>query len=294
MKYRFMKEQAKEFKVERMSQVFEVSSSGYYAFLKREESKFKKENNRLLNRIKEIHQRSRQTYGSPRIHAELKLNGESCSRKRVAKIMRVSGIAAKMKRKFKVTTKADPKAVPAINLLNQAFIVPKPNRWWVADFSYIDTKEGWLYVAVVMDLFSRLVIGLYMSDRMTDELVVNALKQALIKRNPAIGLVHHSDRGSQYTSKKMRELLSCYGIVASQSGTGNCYDNAVVESFFHSLKTEHTNFEQYATREHAKVSIFEYVEVFYNRQRRHSTLGYLSPVVFEQQQQKRVFIPSLH
>jgi len=289
MKYQFMKEQAKELKVERMSQVFEVSSSGYYAYLAREASNRKKENDRLLNKIKEIHQSSRQTYGSPRVHAKLKLTGESCSRKRVARIMRAAGIVAKMRKKFKRTTKADPKAVPAVNLLNQVFIVPEPNRWWAADFSYIGTQEGWLYVAVVMDLFSRRIIGLFMSDRMTDELVVNALKQALIRRCPSVGLVHHSDRGSQYTSQKMRNLLACYGIIASQSGSGNCYDNAVVESFFHSLKTEHTCFEQYATREQAKVSIFDYVEVFYNRQRLHSTLGYLSPLMFEQQQQKEDF-----
>lgn len=289
MKYRFMKEQAKEFKIERMSQALEVSSSGYYAYLKRNVSNQKKENDRLLGKIKEIHQSSRQTYGSPRVHAELKLTGEACSRKRVAKIMRTAGIAAKMRKKFKTTTKADPKAVPAVNLLNQVFMVSEPNKWWVADFSYIETREGWLYVAVVIDLFSRGVIGLFMSDRMTDDLVVNALKQALIRRCPGIGLVHHSDRGRQYTSQKMRDLLSCYGIIASQSGIGNCYDNAVAESFFHSLKTEHTCFEQYATREQAKVSIFDYVEVFYNRQRLHSTLGYLSPLMFEQQQQKEGF-----
>ena len=293
MKYQFMKEQVKEFKVERMSQVFEVSSSGYYAYLKRKTSNRNQENDNLLNKIKDVYKSSRQTYGSPRVHAELKLTGESCSRKRVAKIMKAAGIAAKMKKKFKVTTKADPKAVPAVNLLNQDFMVSEPNRWWVADFSYVGTQEGWLYVAVVMDLFSRLIVGLFMSNRMTDELVVNALKQALVRRRPSVGLVHHSDRGSQYTSQKMRDLLSCHGIVASQSGAGNCYDNAVVESFFHSLKTEHTYFEQYATREQAKVSIFDYVEVFYNRQRRHSTLGYLSPLAFEQQQE-RIFIPSLH
>jgi putative transposase len=294
MKYQFMKEQAKEFKVERMSQVFGVSSSGYYAYLKQKTSNRKKENNRLLDKIKEVYKSSRQTYGSPRIHAELKLKRESCSKKRVAKIMKAAGIAAKMKKKFKVTTKADPKAVPAVNLLNQNFTVSEPNRWWAADFSYVGTQEGWLYVAVVMDLFSRLVVGLFMSNRMNDDLVVNALKQALVRRCPSVGLVHHSDRGSQYTSQKMRDLLSYYGIVASQSGIGNCYDNAVVESFFHSLKTEHTCFEQYTTREQAKVSIFDYVEVFYNRQRRHSTLGYLSPLAFEQKQQERIFIPSLH
>jgi transposase InsO family protein len=296
MKYAFMQTHAREFSIERMSSVFGVSRSGYYQFLHATASLREKEDNRLLLKIKTIHQRTRQTYGSPRIHAELLEEGEACSRKRVAKIMKKSGIMAKMKRCFKVTTRANPKAAVAPNLLHQDFSAQTPNQRWVADFTYIDTREGWLYVATVLDLFSRRIVGLAMSDRMTDDLVIAALEQALIHREPTANLVHHSDRGSQYTSKDFRNLLRKKGIMASMSGTGNCYDNAAMESFYHTLKTEHVYFEHYNTREEAKQSIFEYIEVFYNRQRRHSTLGYVSPRVYEKQWQQRtgVFLPSVH
>ena len=225
---------------------------------------------------------------APRVYSELKASGETCSRKRVARIMKKHDMAAKMKRRFKVTTKANPNEIPAPNLLNQNFVAKEPNKRWVADFTYVDTKEGWLYVAVVMDLFSRRIVGLAMSDRMKDDLVISALQQAFLHRQPDTGLIHHSDRGSQYASKDFRGLLIKYCIIASMSGSGNCYDNAVIESFFHTLKTEHIYFEQYETREQAKRSIFEYVEVFYNRQRRHSTLNYMSPMVFEKQWQQEV------
>lgn len=202
--------------------------------------------------------------------------------------MKESNMAAKMKKRFKVTTKVNPNMMPAPNLLNQDFAAKEPNRRWVADFTYVETKEGWLYVAAVMDLFSRRIIGLTMSDRMRDDLVISALQQAVIHRHPEAGLIHHSDRGGQYSSKDFRDLLLKYNIVASTSGSGNCYDNAVIESFFHTLKTEHIHFEQYKSREQAKCSIFEYVEIFYNRQRLYSTLGYTSPVVFERRWQQDV------
>ena len=285
MKYQFMKDHKTEFKIERMSGVFNVSSSGYYKFIIHQPSTREQENNRLFGKITESYQNSRRTYGSPRICSELRADGETCSRKRVARIMQESNMVAKMKKRFKVTTKANPNEIPAPNLLNQNFVVAEPNKRWVADFTYVDTKEGWLYVAAVMDLFSRRIVGLAMSDRMKDDLVIAALQQAYIHRQPDAGLIHHSDRGSQYTSKDFRDFLIKYCIIASMSGTGNCYDNAVIESFFHTLKTEHIYFERYETREQAKRSIFEYVEVFYNRQRRHSTLGYVSPMVFEKQQQ---------
>jgi transposase InsO family protein len=286
MKYQFMRDYQHEFKIERMSSVFNVSSSGYYKFILRKPTARAQENDRLLNKIVTSYHNSRKTYGSPRICSELKAGGEVCSRKRIARIMRQHNMAAKMKKRFKVTTKANPNAIPAPNLLQQNFTVAEPNRRWVADFTYIDTKEGWLYVAAVMDLFSRRIIGLAMSDRMQDELVITALQQAFMHRQPGAGLIHHSDRGSQYTSKNFKDLLIKYRIVASMSGTGNCYDNAVIESFFHTLKTEHVYFERYATRDQARCSIFEYIEVFYNRKRRHSTLNYLSPVVFENQWQQ--------
>lgn len=296
MKYTFMRAHQVEFRIERMSKLLKVSRSGYYQFLNAKPSQRAMENERLLFKIQAIHQASRQTYGSPRIYAELLDEGEICSRKRVSKIMKKSGITAKMKKRFKVTTRANPKASVAPNLLKQDFSALRPNQRWVADFTYVATQEGWLYVAAVLDLFSRRIVGLAMSERMTDDLVIAALQQAWVHRQPGVGLTHHSDRGCQYTSKNFSRLLEAYGIIASMSSTGNCYDNAVIESFFHTLKTEHIYFEHYRTREQAKQSIFEYVEVFYNRQRRHSTCGYVSPTVFENQwvQTSGVSLLSVH
>jgi transposase InsO family protein len=296
MKYAFMKAHKSEFSIERMSSVFKVSRSGYYQFCRARPCARSQEDERLLLKIKAIHQASRETYGSPRISAELCETGETCSRKRVAKIMKIAGIESKMKKRFKTTTRANPKAAVASNLLQQDFTAEMPNQRWVADFTYVPTQEGWLYVATVLDLFSRRIVGLSMSNRMTDSLVIAALQQALVHRQPQSSLMHHSDRGSQYTSKDFQELLKKYCIIASMSGAGNCYDNAAMESFYHTLKTEHIYFENYTTRERAKQSIFEYVEVFYNRQRRHSTLGYVSPEVFENQWQQNqgVSLPSVH
>lgn len=291
-----MQQHAAHWPVEEMAKIFDVSRSGYYQFIKGRLSKRKEENNRLLIKIKACHDASRHTYGSPRIHAELRENGETCSRKRVSKIMQQEGIAAKMKRRFKVTTKANPDAMPAANLLAQNFTAEKPNQRWVADFTYVSTMEGWLYVATVLDLFSRRIVGLSMSGRMTTDLVTSALEQALLHRKPPADLIHHSDRGSQYTSINFRNTLKKHNIIASMSGTGNCYDNAAMESFYHTLKTEHIYFELYKTKQEAKQSIFEYVEVFYNRQRRHSTLGYCAPMIFENkwQQEFEVSLRTVH
>jgi putative transposase len=272
-----------EFSIERMSRVLNVSRSGYYNFLRSEPSDREKANAALLVKIKKIHNESRQTYGSPRIHAALVTGGESCSRKRVCCLMKEAGVVAKMKKRFKVTTKVDAKAKAAPNLLKQDFTAESPNRRWVADITYIATAEGWLYAAAVLDLFSRRIVGLAMSERITTDLVLSALEQAIIRRKPAAGLLHHTDKGCQYTSSSFQQALKEYGIIASMSGTGNCYDNAAMESFFHTLKTEHIYFNNYNTREEAKQSIFEYVEVFYNRQRLHSALQYLPPSLFEKQ-----------
>jgi putative transposase len=279
-----------------MAEILDVSRSGYYQFIHATPSKRKQEEESLLIKIKAIHKASRQTYGSPRIHAELRDDGETCLRQRVAKIMRKAEVVAKMKKRFKITTRANPAATPAPNLLQQDFTAEQPNQRWVADLTYVATQEGWLYVATVLDLFSRRIVGLTMSDRMTTDLVAGALQQALTHRQPPDNLIHHSDRGSQYTSAAFRKLLKEHNITASMSGTGNCYDNATMESFYHTLKTEHIYFEFYKTRQEAKQSIFEYVEVFYNRTRRHSTLGYCSPVVFEKswQQQLGVSLYSVH
>jgi transposase InsO family protein len=276
-----MNKYAHKFSIERMTQMFDVSRSGYYRFAKATPSKCTKENEVLLEKIKKVHRNSRQTYGSPRIQAEIISQGDYYSRKRIARLMQQEGIQAKMKKRFKKTTVTNPKAKAAPNLLNQNFAADEPNQRWVADITYVATGQGWLYVAAVMDLFSRRIVGLAMSERMTSELVISALKQALTHRSPKQGLMHHSDKGCQYTSKNFQELLKENNIIVSMSGTGNCYDNAAMESFFHTLKTEHVHFENYMTREQAMLSIFEYVEVFYNRQRLHSTLGYLSPAVYE-------------
>ena len=282
MKYRFMQQHENEFSLKRMSIVFKVSRSGYYQFIKVGLSDRTKENMRLLEKIKVIHEQSRQTYGSPRIHAELLSQGETYSRQRIARLMQQDGLQAKMRKRYKLTTQANPKAKAAPNLLQQDLTAEKPNERWVTDITYIATAEGWLYVAAVLDLFSRRIVGLAMSERMTVVLVLNALNQAVIHREPSEGLIHHSDKGSQYTSKEFQKQLALYCMIVSMSGAGNCFDNAAMESFFHTLKTEHVYFENYMTREQAKRSIFEYVEVFYNRKRLHSTLGYCSPMAFEQ------------
>jgi len=270
-----------------MAELLEVSRSGYYRFLRREQSEREKENERLTVKIKEIHKMSRETYGSPRVYAELQNQGECCSRKRVAKLMRKQNIRAKMKKFKKRTTAHNKNAKISPNYLNQKFLTNSPNTVWISDITYIPTQEGWLYLAIVMDLFSRKIVGMNMGDRLQTELVTKALNQAVKHRDGAEGLIHHSDKGCQYTSKEFKELTDQYGIKLSMSGVGNCYDNAVAESFFHTLKTEHTNFCSYRIREEAKTSIFEYIETFYNRKRLHSTLGYMSPEDFEKKQGKK-------
>lgn len=281
MRFEFMRDNKKKFSIEKMAEVLDVSRAGYYDFLKRGESSTAKENKRLKEKIKQIHEVSRRVYGSPRIHAELLRQGEKCSRKRVARLMKASGIQAKMRKKWKKTTQVNERAEISPNHLDQNFSTEAPNKVWVSDITYISTQEGWLYVAIVMDLFSRKIVGLSMGDSLKTELVTKALQQAIKQRKVNEDLLHHSDKGCQYTSKEFKELVDNHKIKLSMSGTGHCFDNAVAESFFHTLKTEHTNFCNYRIREEAKNSIFEYVEVFYNRKRLHSTIGYSSPEEFE-------------
>lgn len=285
MRFEFMKAHSKQFPVEKMAEVLGVSRSGYYDFLHKGPSKRALEDQGIVEEIKKAHKKSRGTYGSPRVHAELKKQGISCSRKRTAKLMRKEKIQAKMRKRWKRTTLQSKKVVDiAPNHLDQQFHVEKPNKVWVSDITYVWTAEGWLYVAVVLDLFSRKVVGLSMGSSVSTELVTKALKQALYRRGVIVnkGLMHHSDRGCQYTSKEFREIAVRHGIELSMSAKGHCYDNAVAESFFHTLKTEETHLKHYRTREEGQSAIFEYVEVFYNRQRLHSTLGYISPADFEE------------
>ena len=285
MRFEFMKAHLKQFPIEKMAEVLGVSRCGYYDFLRKGPSKRAVENQGIIEEIKKVHKKSRGTYGSPRVHAELKKQGISCSRKRAAKLMRKEKIQAKMRKRWKKTTLQSKKVVDiAPNHLDQQFHVEEANKVWVSDITYVWTAEGWLYVAIVLDLFSRKVVGLSMGASLSTELVTKALKQALYRRGVIVnkGLMHHSDRGCQYTSKEFRELALRHGIELSMSAKGHCYDNAVAESFFHTVKTEETHLKHYRTREEGQFAIFEYVEVFYNRQRLHSTLGYISPTDFEE------------
>jgi putative transposase len=286
-----MHEYCEQWTIQEMARVLDVSRSGYYAFMRAKLGKRKQENEVLTSVIRNIFTKSRETYGSPRIQKELEAQGYRCSRPRVARLMKLAGIKAKMRRSYKTTTRVDTRREAAPNLLNQDFSASSPNEKWVADISYISTQEGWLYIALVLDLFSRKIVGISMGESLETKLVSRALEQALRRRNPESGLVHHSDKGCQYTSAPFQALLAENEITCSMSGTGNCYDNAVMESFFHTLKTELVYCEHYASRHQAKQSIFEYIEIFYNNERRHSSLDYLSPAEFEKRhcQQPSVF-----
>lgn len=255
--------------------------SSYYTRKKRPESARKQENQRIAEEIKVIHKQSRETYGSPRVHVDLQEKGIICSENRIARLMKSHRIAAERKRRFVVTTHSRHELPVAENKLNQEFSATKPDEKWVTDITYVWTREGWLYLAVVLDLFSRKVVGWAMDKTMERGLVMNALQMALLARNPERGLLHHSDRGSQYASNDYQKLLSDNKIICSMSRKGNCYDNAVMESFFATLKQELVYHRQYQTRQEAKQEIFEYIQVWYNRKRRHSKLGYLSPEQFE-------------
>jgi putative transposase len=281
--YAFIAAHEGEFPVSRMCAMLGVSSSGYYDWLGRPPSQGEQANEVLLEAIRREHEASRQTYGSPRIHAALQQQGWQIGRKRVARLMQSNGIVGQRpRRKRPRTTQRDPAAVAAPNLLAQHFTACRPDEIWLADITYIDTAEGWLYLAVVMDLYSRTIVGWSMADHMPAELVEQGLRMALGRRLPTHDLVHHSDRGSQYTSRLLQTLLAAQGIQVSMSGVGNCYDNAPMESFIGTLKTECAT-GQFATRAAARLVIFEYIEVWYNRQRLHSSLGYTSPAMFEQQ-----------
>lgn len=282
MKYQFIAAHREEFEITVMCRVLAVSRSGYYAWRNRPTSARKMADQELSQHIKQIHDHSRQTYGSPRIQAELAENGVNCGCKRVARLMRQEELFAKQSRKFKVITTDSAHPYPvAPNLLAQDFTTSRPNEKWLTDITYIPTAEGWLYLAVVLDLYSRRIVGWAMSDSLERHLVSAALHMAVKMRQPPPGLLHHSDRGSQYASDDYQALLTQHQMRCSMSRTGNCYDNAPTESFFGTLKTELVHHCQYQTKAEAKTDIFEYIEVFYNRFRRHSALGYQSPVNFE-------------
>jgi putative transposase len=265
-----------------MCQALGVTRGGYYRWEVRPKSRRAVENERLLFEIRCAYDRSRRTYGSPRITAELNNRGFACSKPRVARLMRRYYIRAKTKRRYRITTHSKHNLPIARDLVKRQFIVPKPNIVWASDITYIKTDEGWLYLAVVMDLYSRRVVGWAMKDRLYREIVMEAFQQAVWRRKPGQGLIFHSDHGSQYASHEFRALVKQNKARSSMSRIGNCYDNAVMESFFKTLKTELVHDEQYYARKEARKSIFEYIEVFYNGQRRHSLLGYKSPAEFEE------------
>lgn len=272
----------KEYPVVMMCRLLGVSSSRFYLWLSAPKSRRKIEDEKLTAKIVDIFQRSRKIYGSPRIHAALNKSGEKCGRNRVIKLMKQEKICSRVKRKFKVTTDSKHELPVASNVLERQFTRTKANDAWVQDITYIPTKEGWLYLAVVIDLFSRKVVGFSMQDNMRKKLVLDALNMAIAQRCPLPGLIVHSDRGSQYCSELFQSKLKGCEMICSMSAKGECWDNAVAESFFHSLKTEHVYLTRYETKEEASKSIFEYIEVFYNRERLHSTLGFLTPVEYEQ------------
>jgi len=287
VRFSWIGEQRERFAVEQMCSVLQVSRSGYYDWQRRQESPPGPRESRrreLVKKITAVHEQSRGTYGSPRVYQELRVNGEAVCQNTVAKVMREHQIRSVVRRRFRVRTTDSSHAHPvAPNRLERHFDQDLPDKAWCADITYVPTDEGWLYLACVIDLCSRKIVGWSMADHLRAELCTGALDMALKNRRPSQGLLHHSDRGVQYACNEYRDLLEEHGIQCSMSGKGDCWDNAVMESFFKTLKSELVYQKHYRTREQARRSIFEYVEVFYNRQRRHSSLGYLSPAQFEAQ-----------
>lgn len=271
-----------------MCQVLGVSKSGFYAWKMRSKSKQKARKEKLTAEIKKAHMESRKIYGSPKITKILHSKGIPVSQKTVTRIMREEGIRSKTVKKYKATTNSKHSLPIYPNLLNQEFSVSRPGEAWVADITYVWTSEGWLYLATIMDLYSRRILGWEMSERMTKELVLTALKRAMIAQNPTSDLIHHSDRGSQYASNDYQALLRENEITTSMSRKGNCYDNACIESFHAIIKKELIFHNKYKTREEARKSIIEYIVSFYNYKRIHSTNNYMSPIAYEKQYYKQL------
>jgi putative transposase len=285
VKFAFIQAEKATFPVTGLGRVLGVSRAGFYAAQRRPVPLRVTEDARMAAQIAAIHRASRRCYGSPRVHAELRAHGQCPSRKRVARLMRRAGLAARRRRAFRVTTQSRHTHPVAPNRLARQFTAPAPDRVWVTDITYLATVEGWLYLAVVLDLFSRRVVGWATSDRLGEGVALEALGMGLARRRPPPGLLHHSDRGSQYASAEYRAVLTGHGMERSMSGVGRCWDNAVAESFFATLKVELAHDGAWRTRADAHRAVFEYIELFYNAARRHSTLGYLSPLAFERQRQ---------
>jgi putative transposase len=283
MRYKLIDTNKAAMSVERMCRMMAVSVSGYYAWKDRKPSLHQCYDVVLAANIKAQFVSSNQTYGAPRMHAELCEEGLSVGRHRVARLMRENGLKAYQKRRFKKTTDSHHDCPIALNVLDQNFACDGPDQKWGADISYIWTAEGWLYLAIVLDLYSRRIVGWATSDRLKKGLALKALSQAILMRQPQAGLIHHSDRGSQYCSDDYRRLLQTNGLTASMSGKGNCYDNAMVETVFKTIKSELIWRASYETRAQAKLALGHYIDGFYNPRRRHSALGYKSPITFAAQ-----------
>jgi putative transposase len=283
MNYKPILTHSSEFRVKKMCQVLDVSRSSYYAWLNRPQSDRDRENGSLLEEICKVHVESRGLYGSLRVTRKLNNNGIKCGKNRVAHIMKDNGIQSRIKRKFKATTNSKHNYPVAENILDQDFGTSRINEVCIADITYVPSDEGWLYFAGIVDLHRRKVVGWSMDSTMTQQLTIDALKQALMRECPLKGVIHHSDRGSQYAANGYRKLLSKNGFKQSMSRKGNCYDNACMESFFGTLNTELIYLTRFKTRDEAKQAIFDYVEFYYNRVRLHSALGYKSPFEFEKQ-----------
>jgi putative transposase len=276
-----MREHSGMYPVKKMADVLQVSRSHYYAWLKKPLNARKQQDSELLSLVKRIFEENRQAYGSPRIHLDLQDMGHHCSKKRVARIMRENGICVRLKKKYKATTDSEHTYPVAENLLRQEFFVETANKVWVSDITYIWTMEGWLYLCIILDLYSRMAVGWSLDSRIGASLATSALSMAVLHRNPPEGLIIHSDRGVQYASKAFRKEIEKHKIIQSMSRKGNCWDNACAESFFATLKSEEVFRRSYKTREEAQKQIFEYIAVYYNRLRKHSYLDYLSPEEFE-------------
>lgn len=282
MKYAFIRAHSEDYSVTRLCQVLEVSPSGYYAWRDRPESMRARQSRELATKISLFHKASRGIYGSPRIHRDLTESGERVGKNRVARIMRQHGIQSRMARKFVITTDSKNTLQPAPDRLKRHFDVESTDKAWVSDTTFIPTRRGWLYLAVMIDLFSRRVLGWAMGDKNDAELVQDALTMAIGRRGEIESVIVHSDQGSTYASADYQRLLKSHSLLCSMSRKGECLDNAVAESFFGTLKTELVDHEDYQTKEEARKSLFEYIEIFYNRRRRHSYLDYLSPFDYEE------------
>lgn len=280
-----MHQERRWYPVKQLCRALRVSQSGYYAWLRGRGRKRELADALLLKDIRRVHHDSAQNYGSPRVYRDLRIEGISCSKARVERLMRDNGITSVHRKKFKVTTDSDHDLPVAPNILAGRFEWERPNQAWVGDITYIPTDEGWLYLAVLLDLFSRRIIGWAMDKRINRHLPLRALHMAVQRRRPPRGVIHHTDQGSQYASGDYQDALDAYGMICSMSARGRCYDNAVIESFFHSLKVELVHRRRFASREQAMSAIFKYMETFYNKKRLHSALDYVSPENYELQQQ---------